>query len=118
MSEQRYIIGSSEGWLNVKSEPGGMVIALPEYRQVEFQKNADGRDYFTASEGVQSGKNFSAKQGNLGARHHATYRPGVRLVFNMGKQELIYPGGVVKAVTFLDKPTPLGMHPILAYWHS
>jgi hypothetical protein len=46
MAEKRHTIGGNDGWLNVKREPGGEIVALPEYLQVEFSHNRDGREFF------------------------------------------------------------------------
>ena len=54
MSEKRYVIGGRDGWLKVKREPIGQVIALPEYLLVEFSYNKNGRDYFKVLEGCVS----------------------------------------------------------------
>ena len=36
MGEKRHVIGGNDGWLNVRREPSGQIIALIEYSQVEF----------------------------------------------------------------------------------
>lgn len=35
MGEKRHVIGGNDGWLNVKREPSGQIIALIEYSHVE-----------------------------------------------------------------------------------
>jgi hypothetical protein len=111
MSEKRYISGGSNGWLNVKREPSGQVIALPEYLAVEFLHNKNGRDHFKVSEGVESGKLFSVVQGSLKSGSPA-YKSAASLNYNLSKQELTYPGGKVSAVTYDRNPILPGTHPI------
>ena len=31
MAEKRYVVGGHDGWLNVKREPSGLVVAIPEF---------------------------------------------------------------------------------------
>jgi hypothetical protein len=71
----------------------------------------NGRDYFTVTEGVHKGKPFSAKSGNL-ARTGTSHKSSVHLIFNQSKNLLKYPGGEIATVTSLEKPTPIGVHPI------
>jgi hypothetical protein len=39
MGEKRHVIGGTDGWLKVRREPSGQIIALPEYLHVEFSHN-------------------------------------------------------------------------------
>jgi len=111
MPEKRYTVGGMDGWLNVKREPSGKVIAVPEFTQVELARSSGGRDYFAALEGVERGKNFSVKSGNLKAGTPA-YRAPAALQFSLGRELLTYPGGQVKAITHSRNPIPAGVHPI------
>ncbi len=78
---------------------------------MQLTATKDGRDYFTVLEGVEKGKNFSVKTGNLSAGA-PSYRGPARLVFNPVKKLLSYAGGTVKAITHEDNPIPYGLHPI------
>ena len=115
MSEKRYIVGGMDGWLNIKREPSGQVIAVPEYLQVELTASKDGRDRFTILEGAERGKKFSVKAGNLKSGNPG-YHGMASLQFNITKGLLTYHGGQVKAITGTgtnsDKPIPVGMHPV------
>ena len=82
MAEKRYVVGGHDGWLKVKREPSGSVIAVPEYLQVELTASKDGRDSFTILEGVERGKKFSVKTGNLKSGHPA-YRSAAHLQFSL-----------------------------------
>ncbi len=44
MPEKRYVIGGADGWLNVKREPTGTVVALPQFIQVEASASNAGRE--------------------------------------------------------------------------
>ena len=112
MSEKRYIVGGRDGWLNIKRELSGIIIAVPEYLQVELITTKDGRDYFTILEGVERGKKFSVKSANL-KNGNPGYQGSAQLQFSITKELLVYPGGQVKAVT--DKTNPISdgkAHPI------
>lgn len=111
MADKRYLVGGGDGWLNIKREPSGAIIAAPEYLQVELTSSSAGRDYFTATEGPERGKQFSVKTGNLKAGSPG-YRAAASLQFNVSKQLLTYPGGQVKAITDPDNPIGGGLHPI------
>ncbi|KJF75818.1 hypothetical protein UA45_21755 [Morganella morganii] len=63
MADIRYITGGADGWLNVKREPAQNIIALPGTLKVDVTSNKNGRDYFTASEGVEKGKTSLLKRG-------------------------------------------------------
>ena len=116
MAEKHYVVGGHDGWLKVKREPSGSVIAIPEYLQVELTASKDGRDSFTILEGVERGKKFSVKTGNLKSGNPG-YHGMASLTFNITKGVLTYPGDQVKAITGAgtsngDKPISIGMHPI------
>jgi len=112
MAEKRHVIGGNDGWLNVKREPGGSIVALPEYLQVEFSHNRDGRDFFKALEGGEQGKAFSVKQGNL-KPGLPLYRPAAHLEFTIAAQKLAFSGGSVKAITAQGaSAVAVGTHPI------
>ena len=112
MPDKRHIVGGKDGWLNIKREPSGAIVAVPEYLQVELIASKDGRDRFTVLEGVERGKKFSVKTGNLRSGNPG-YHGSADLTFNITKELLIYPGGQVKAVT--DTANPISdskSHPI------
>lgn len=111
MAEKRYTVGSSQGWLNIKREPSGQIIAVPGFLQVQFTVAKDGRDYFTVLEGPEKGGTFSVKAGNL-KPGVPSYKGPAKLEFSPTKQLLTYAGGIIKAITHPDNPVPLGMHPI------
>lgn len=111
MAEKRYVVGGHDGWLNVKREPSGAVVAIPEFLQVEVSESKNGRDHFTALEGVERGKKFSVKTGNLKSGNPA-YRLAAHLEFSRSKELLTYHGGQVKAITDPSQPIPIGSHPV------
>lgn len=111
MPEKRYTVAGMDGWLNVKREPSGLVIAVPEFIQVEVERSSGGRDFFSVLEGVERGKHFSVKSGNLKVGSPG-YRAAAVLQFNLGRESLSYPGGEVKAITHSRNPIPAGVHPI------
>ncbi len=111
MAVEKHIIGGSDGWLNVRREPEGALIALPEYLLVEYEATHVGRDYFKVLEGVEKGNRFTVKEGNL--KHgRPVYRPAANLKFDLSAETLTYPGGTIRAITSSSKPTPVGTHPI------
>ncbi len=110
-----HVVGGRSGWLRTKLEPSGIEVSLPEYLKVDITESKDGREYFTILEGVHKGKKASVKlsadgSSNLGTM--AMYRGAAKLVFNIAKGEVTYGGGVAKAITHPDSPTPKGTHPI------
>lgn len=111
MSDKRFVSGGADGWLNVRREPSGEIIGLPEYLQVTVTSMKDNRDYFTVLEGVEKNKTFSVKAGNLKTGVPA-YRASARLTFSISKKKLSYPGGEIKAITVARNPPPLGIIPI------
>lgn len=98
MSEKRHIVGGADGWLNVKREPTGEIVALPEYLHVEVSQCKDGRDYFKALEGSGQGRAFSVKQGHLKSGTPA-YKHAARIEFHLAAETLSYLGKSVKAIT-------------------
>ena len=112
MAEKRYVVGGHDGWLNVKREPSGAIIAMPEYLQVSLSESKEGRDYFTPLEGVERGKKFSVKTGNLRSANLAHYHSGAHLEFSLSKEKLTYQGNQAKAVTDTAFPIELGQHRI------
>ena len=111
MPEKRYMVGGADGWLNVKREPSGVVVAIPEYTQAELDDTENGRDHFKVLEGVERGKKFSVKAGNLKPGTPA-YRTAANIQFNLTRELITYPGGQIKAVTHARNPIPVGAHPI------
>ena len=49
-----YVVGDSSGWLRVKSEGSGIVVALPGYIRVDIGEVKNGREPFTVLEGVNA----------------------------------------------------------------
>ena len=111
MSDMRYVAGAVDGWLNVRREPSGTIVALPEFTRVELEASSAGRDLFVAQEGVERGKRFPVKVGNLMVGNPG-YQSAVSLEFSIGRESLRYPGGTVKAITHSRNPVPTGSHPI------
>ncbi len=110
MAERRHIIGGPDGWLRIRTEPTGQIVAVPELLQVEFVAHQGGRDFGIVLEGVHAGKKFSVRGGSLdrgGAR-----RGPAQLVFDPDKNRLTYAGGTVSTVSSQAGPTPTGVHPI------
>ena len=112
MASKHYTVGGADGWLNIKSEPSGKIIAVSEYLQVDLTSTKDGRDFFTILEGFARGKKFSVKSGNL-RKNSPGYHGPAQLTFSLSNKRLSYPGGQVKAITHNgSQPIPAGMHPI------
>ncbi len=110
-----HVVGGRSGWLRIKLEPSGIEVSLPEYLKIDITKSKEGREYFTILEGVHKGKKASVKlsgdgSSNLGIM--AMYRGAAKLVFDIAKGEVSYGGGVAKAITDPDAPTPKGTHHI------
>jgi hypothetical protein len=110
MSEKRYAVGGTDGWLNVKREPSGTVVAIPEYLRVDHERASEGRDHFRPTEGVERGKAFSVKTGNLKAGDPG-YRPPAALQFDLRRGVLMFPGGAGPCHYQLAKPDRLGAAP-------
>ncbi len=112
MSDKHYTVGGGDGWLNIKSEPGGQIIAVPEYLLVDLITSKDGRDFFSVLEGPALGKKFSVKSGHL-KRGSPGYHGPAQVTFSLSKKLLNYPGGQIKAITHDgSQPIPIGLHPI------
>ena len=99
------------GWLNVKREPSGNGVALPDLTKVKVTAAQNGRDYFVMQEGVERDKSFSVKAGNLKAVNPG-YRPPANLKFSRSRALLTFSGREVKAITDSSNPIPLGTHPV------
>ncbi len=111
MSVKRYAVGGTDGWLNIKREPSGTVVAIPEYLRVDHERASEGRDHFRPTEGVERGKAFSVKTGNLKAGDPG-YRPPAALQFDLRRGVLVFPGGQARAITSARNPIAVGQHPI------
>lgn len=111
MSEKSYLVGGRDGWINVKREPEGSIVALCGYTCVDVESTRDGRNFFKPTEGVERGKSFSVKSGNLRTGNPG-YRPSADLRFVMSEQILAWPWGSCKAFTLPVNPIDLGTHPI------
>lgn len=111
MRDSRYVAAGADGWLNVKREPSGAIIALPEFIKVEVTATHGGRDYFVVQEGVERGGKFSVKAGNLKAGNPG-YQVGADLEFSLSREALKFLGRHVHAVTHERNPIPVGLHPI------
>lgn len=93
MAERRYTSAGTDGWLNVRREPSGAIVALPEHIATEIESSSNGRDHFIVKEGVESGNRFSVKQGYL-RKQAPAYRPAAIIQFILSRKTLIYPGVV------------------------
>ncbi len=111
MTDKQYLVGGPDGWLNVKREPSGVIIALPEFTQVQVDSTTNGRDFFTVLEGGERGKRFSVKSGNLKSGNPG-YRATTNLNFSIAKKLLSWPQGKIMAFTDDRNPVPVGIHPI------
>lgn len=111
MASKRNIIGGNDGWLNIKIEPSGEIVAVPEHLQIDLTESRHGRDYFTVLEGVHKGKRCSVTARNL-SPGAVPLRPAARLVFFKTRGELVY--GTVKLRAQMDPSNaiPNGEHPI------
>ncbi len=104
MGEKRYTSAGTDGWLNVKREPSGAIIALPEHIATELESSANGRDFFIVKEGIERGNRFSVKAENL--RNQAPdHMPAAIINFSLSRNILKYPGGLANA--FSDKTNPI-----------
>jgi hypothetical protein len=111
VAERRFVVGGSDGWLQVRRDPGDQRLALPAYLAVEMSRSAAGRDYFTALEGVERGNTFSVLEGHLRSGSPG-YRAAAHLRFSIGRKQLSYAGGTVEAITDPDRAIGVGSHPI------
>lgn len=111
MSDIGYIAGGSNGWLNIKKEPAGSVVAVPQFLSVEIGENRAGREYFSPREGVYRGQACSVIAGNLKFGNPG-YRAGARLEFSLSREQLSFAGGQVRAITDPRNPITVGTHPI------
>lgn len=107
----RHIKAPSTGWIDVKLEPSGKRVSLPEYLKVELTSNKNKRDYITILEGVYKDQIASVKESNLGSG--ATYTGPAQLTFNIQKKELTYNShNTAYSITSNSKPIPKGNYPI------
>lgn len=111
MAERRYTSAGTDGWLNVRREPSGAIVALPEHISTEIESSSNGRDHFIVKEDVESGNRFSVKQGHL-RKQAPAYRPAAIIQFILSRKTLIYPGGRVRAFTDDENPIKTGTHPV------
>lgn len=111
MAERRYTSAGTDGWLNVRREPSGIIIALPEYIATEMESSSNGRDHFIVKEGVERGNRFSVKAGYLKAQPPA-YRPAASIQFSLSRSILTYATGRARAFTDEGNPIRPGTHPI------
>lgn len=111
MPATHHVIGGSDGWLNVKREPSGQVVSLPEFLQVELQSSAGGRDRLKVLEGPEAGRLFSVKVGHLKPGLPG-FRGAASLRFDLSRKLVSYSGGQVSAITDANNPVPVGSHPI------
>jgi hypothetical protein len=111
MAELEYLVDGVDGWLRVKREPSGEIVALPEYLKVDVTSREGGRDHFTVLEGTERNKHFSVLAGNLRGSDPG-YRASAGLQFSLSLHQLTFPGGSVRAITDDRNPVPIGQHPI------
>jgi hypothetical protein len=111
MAARRYTSAGMDGWLNVRREPSGIIIALPEHIATELESTSNGRDYFIAREGVERGNRFSVKEGYLKPQTPA-YRSAAMIQFSLSRKILTYSGGRASAFTKDINPIKTGTHPI------
>ncbi len=110
--EKCYISAPGNGWLTTKREPTGELVAVPNFLQCELVKTSLGREYFKPTEGLERGKLFSVKAGNLN-KNPVHYRGPANLTFAIGTKTLKY--GINKtatAITDASNPIATGNHPI------
>jgi hypothetical protein len=118
-----YVLPTSDGWLNVRLEPSGQVIAIPEYLAVDLdstrQDGAGKRDYFTILEGVNRSRKASVRwsggKSNLSASAFS-YRGSANLVLDKRLRKLSYPGGSAQVADLGESlgavPIANGTHPV------
>lgn len=114
--EMRYVSTDNTGWLRVKLDAGGKIVALPQYIKVKYIERRNGRDYFTIEEGVYKGKDASVSQksGNQSwlGKPLPAYSSAANLVFKKREGKLVTPIGVIAATTDSSNPISNGRHPI------
>ena len=114
--EMRYVYTDSTGWLRVKLDSGGTVVALPQYLKVKFLERRNKRDYFTIEEGVYKDKKASVSQ--MSAEQSwlrkplPIYKGPANLLFKKSEEKLVTPIGNLEAKTDSDNPIADGQHPI------
>jgi len=109
MSDNGHVVASVDGWLNVRREPSGSIVALAELTRIKFTSSENGRDFFVVQEGPERGRSFSVKAGNLRAGS-PVYRSGADLEFSAGRERLSFLGEQIKAVTDLRNPITAPPH--------
>lgn len=58
MAERRYTSAGTDGWLNVRREPSGAIVALPEHIATEMESSSNGRDHFIVKEASKVATGF------------------------------------------------------------
>ncbi len=111
MGSKRNIIGGRDGWLNIRVEPRGDIVAVPQHLRVEVSETKGGRDFFTVLEGVHKGKRCSLTAGNLtpGA---LPMSKAARVVLTLSTNTLTCGTLSIGATMDPSNPIPLGEHPI------
>jgi hypothetical protein len=116
MSEKRYSIGDSQGWLKVKLEPSKKIVSLIEYLQVEFTNRTAGRDHFKILEGVYKDKLASVSQKSATQSHLGkplpSYGSAATLEVSISKRELKYAGKTVSIAVSESALPKIGTHKI------
>ncbi len=108
MDDAGFVMSAPPG-LRVKREPGGEIVSVPEYLQVEQISSSNGQDHFTALEGVHRGNKFSVAAGHL-SKHRPEYRGAAHLTFSLTRGLITYALGAWEAITHPDNPIPVGVH--------
>jgi hypothetical protein len=111
MAQVGYVVGGSDGWLRVRREGDGGIVALPSYLKVEIGEVRQDRQHFRVLEGVEAGNAFHVKSGNLKPGNPG-YRGAIQLRFEIAKGLVHYAGGQARAITHPTRPVPAGVHPI------
>jgi hypothetical protein len=114
--EMRYISTDNTGWLRVKLDSSGTIVALPQYLKVKYIERRGERDYFKVIEGVHKSKGASVSQKSKSQswlrKPLPAYKGPSNLVFKKSENKLISPIGTLSATTDISNPIPNGRHPI------
>jgi hypothetical protein len=115
---KKHIVGDANGWLNVRSEPSGTEIPLPEFTQVlhtatKSLPSGETRDYFTILEGAHRNRLASLRQTDGRSNLKApmpNYTGSVQLKFDAKLERLTYKSVSLHAITAIGGAIPNGTH--------
>ena len=110
----RFVQESDTGWLTVLDETGKR-IALPETLCVELFRVAEGREYFTITEGPHRGKRASVRLNSDGSSVLSESDPRgrpVKATYSVSRKTLMVGTASYQTVDYPLKPWALGIYDI------